>query len=294
MTSRPRSKVRLLGLAAGLASVAVLAYGGLVLAGEPEPSVVASSPEQELEEILAPDEPRKVFGLEIRFFEGASPQLVSAELALGFRRALTAAGPSPLHVAIKDAALAVIDEFDAPNPLVLHVDHADGGPGVELQSEAVGDFLFPFSREAKTVEIFDAESGFVSPLISVDLAPAVDAYCAANATDADCVARNDTQPPTVSWVRPTRLHKQAADVPVPIVSLDGSYELEALASDDVGIAAVIFMAGGEEICRDETGAYECLWHAKAGQHVLTAVARDGAGNRTSASIMVVVVAPPEF
>lgn len=106
-----------------------------------------------------------------------------------------------------------------------------------------------------------------------------DGFVAVNATPADTTA------PTVSITTP------AAG------AVSGSITVEASASDDTGVESVQFKLDGTDLGTLEHFApYTATWDtatATAGNHLLTAVARDAAGNtRTSAAIQVVVAEPP--
>src|SRR5437773_2681689 len=94
---------------------------------------------------------------------------------------------------------------------------------------------------------------------------------------------NDTTPPTVSITSP---------VSGTIVA--GTISVMASASDNVGVVGVQFLLDGANVGAEVTAApYSAPWDtitASRGSHTLTAVARDGAGNRTtSAPVSVTVV-----
>jgi hypothetical protein len=63
--------------------------------------------------------------------------------------------------------------------------------------------------------------------------------------------------------------------------------LSAAASDDVGVAGVKFFVDGAQVGAEDTAApYALSWNSRAvanGQHVITAVARDAAGNATTSA-----------
>ena len=91
----------------------------------------------------------------------------------------------------------------------------------------------------------------------------------------------DTTPPSVAF-----------SAPAPQSTVSGSVTVSASASDDVGIAGVQFQLDGGALGAERTTApYVMTWSTTGtanGAHTLTAVARDAAGNRTSASLDVVV------
>jgi subtilisin family serine protease len=89
---------------------------------------------------------------------------------------------------------------------------------------------------------------------------------------------NDTTAPTVVFTPPV------GDGLGRIVSIG------ATATDDIGVVGVQFLMDGVNLGVEDTLApYEVLWPALSdGQHTLTAVARDAAGNQASTSIPVMV------
>jgi glucose/arabinose dehydrogenase len=100
------------------------------------------------------------------------------------------------------------------------------------------------------------------------------------------VQQPDPTPPTVSITSPA----QGSTVSqVPTVS--------ANASDNVGVASVEFFADGASLGTDVTPPYIVPWNTTTlanGSHTLTAVAKDGAGNQTTSTAVVVSVLNPAF
>jgi hypothetical protein len=98
---------------------------------------------------------------------------------------------------------------------------------------------------------------------------------------------NDTTPPSV-----------ALSSPAPGAALRGTITIAASASDNAGVTGVQFRLDGANLgAEDTTAPYSLPWNTSTagnGSHVLTAVARDAAGNTaTSATISVVIDnAPP--
>ena len=90
----------------------------------------------------------------------------------------------------------------------------------------------------------------------------------------------------------------ANDATAPALSLttsgstSGSVEIVATATDDVGVAGVQFLVDGINLGAEDVAApYEAAWNtltAANGAHLLTAVARDEAGNKTKVSISVTI------
>jgi chitodextrinase len=95
------------------------------------------------------------------------------------------------------------------------------------------------------------------------------------------VVAADTIPPTVSLTSP------AAGA-----TIGGLQTLVAAASDDIGVLGVQFRVDGVNLgAEDVTAPYDVSWNtytATNGAHTLTAVARDGGGNITTASASVTV------
>ena len=95
-------------------------------------------------------------------------------------------------------------------------------------------------------------------------------------------ATSDVDPPTVSMTAPAN----GANV-------SGTINLQASASDNVGVAGVQFLRGGQNLGAEDTAApYDITWDTRTvanGTYQLAARARDAAGNqRTSATITVTV------
>jgi len=96
------------------------------------------------------------------------------------------------------------------------------------------------------------------------------------------VPNPDTIPPTVSIT-----------APIARVIIAGTVTVSAGASDNVGVAGVQFQLDGANLGPEDTTApYSTSWNttiAANGSHLLTAVARDAAGNKTTSSVVSVTV-----
>ncbi len=95
------------------------------------------------------------------------------------------------------------------------------------------------------------------------------------------VGNADLSPPTVALTAPT----DGATV-------TGSVTVSANASDDVGVAGVQFYLDGSPLgAEDVTGPYSITWNSSTavGARLLTAVARDAAGNTTTSALVSVTV-----
>jgi hypothetical protein len=102
------------------------------------------------------------------------------------------------------------------------------------------------------------------------------------------VGSADATPPTVSITAPASG-----------ATLAGTVTVTAAAGDDVGVAGVRFTLDGQTLGSEDTAApYSLSWDtttAANGSHTLSAVARDAAGNTTTAAAVAVTVqntAPP--
>lgn len=103
---------------------------------------------------------------------------------------------------------------------------------------------------------------------------------------ANTTTNTDTTKPTVTLTAPTTF-TTVAGIPVFV---------SANATDNVGVAGVQFKVDGVNIgAEDMTSPYSVLWDTVGvteGDHAITAVARDSAGNiQTSSSVVVTVTAP---
>jgi len=108
---------------------------------------------------------------------------------------------------------------------------------------------------------------------------------AGNATTATVVTVtvfNDTTPPAVSL-----------SAPASGATVSGTTTVSATASDDVGVAGVQFKLDGANLGAEDVSApYSVSWNTKTASnasHTLTAVARDAAGNATTATVITVTV-----
>ena len=102
-------------------------------------------------------------------------------------------------------------------------------------------------------------------------------------------------PPVVDIVPPA----VTLTAPAPSAAVSGSVSVSATASDNVGVAGVQFLVDGANMGAETAQTpYKAVWNtasASNASHVLTAVARDAAGNKaTSAPVTVTVnnVVPP--
>ena len=91
----------------------------------------------------------------------------------------------------------------------------------------------------------------------------------------------DTTPPTVSITAPATG-----------ATVSGTITINATASDNVGVAGVQFQLDGANLGAEDTlSPYNASWNtttAANGAHTLSAIARDAAGNKTTATVSVTV------
>jgi hypothetical protein len=92
---------------------------------------------------------------------------------------------------------------------------------------------------------------------------------------------NDTTPPTVSMTSPANG-----------ASVSGTITVSATASDNVGVAGVQFQLDGVNLgVQDTASPYSTSWNSTTvanGSHTLSAIARDAAGNKTTATVTITV------
>jgi subtilase family protein/Big-like domain-containing protein/fervidolysin-like protein len=92
---------------------------------------------------------------------------------------------------------------------------------------------------------------------------------------------NDVTPPGVNITSPGNASTVA-----------GTISITAVATDNIGVTSVAISAAGTSLCVSSAAPYSCSWNttlvANGGPYVVTATARDAAGNTASASISVSV------
>src|SRR5262249_9522795 len=107
----------------------------------------------------------------------------------------------------------------------------------------------------------------------------------APSSQASAVVTADTTAPTVSLTSPTAG-----------ATVSGTITVSANASDNVGVVGVQFKLDGANLGAEDTASpYSVSWNtvsATNGNHTLTAVARDAAGNTTTSSAITVTVNNP--
>jgi hypothetical protein len=112
---------------------------------------------------------------------------------------------------------------------------------------------------------------------SVDAQGATSTAAALSASTAACpvITTPDVTPPAFAITSPK--HNQ---------SVAGSLVAAVTASDDRGVAEVIFLLDGKQICRDVAAPYTCAMRPSKGWHTIYARAQDTSGNRTDGKVAV--------
>jgi hypothetical protein len=110
-----------------------------------------------------------------------------------------------------------------------------------------------------------------------------DTTCVPTGTGDNCAGTTDTTAPTVSVTSPTAGTTVSGS----------SVALSANATDNVGVVGVQFKVDGTNVgAEDTTSPYSVTWNSTSvsdGNHTVTAVARDAAGNTTTSSSVSVTV-----
>jgi probable HAF family extracellular repeat protein len=91
--------------------------------------------------------------------------------------------PDGLKLEVFNADDTLINEFQIRDPRYVHFDYPQGAKNL---AEADFTVVFPFMDDIKTLKVFDVTTA--TELGSVDLAPAVNAFCAEHLNDLDCIA----------------------------------------------------------------------------------------------------------
>ncbi len=155
-----------------------------------------------------------------------------------------------------------------------------GVAGVQFRVDGANvgteDTTSPFSRVWNSTSV--ANGSHVISIVARDAAGNTDT-ASVTVTVNNTVA--DTTPPTVS-----------INSPANNANLAGSFSVTASASDNVGVVGVQFKVDGVNISSEDTSSpYSRSWNsnnATNGSHVISAVARDAAGNTRTASVTITV------
>ncbi len=204
---------------------------------------------------------------------------------------------APANSVFTLTGLAFIDAIPPSNPGSL-AGSGNIGNAVLTWSAATDNIgVTAYNIYRSTVSGFTAapanKIGQTTGLTYTDFAPAGTYYYLITAQDAagnigpvsneaSAIITSDTTPPTVSLT-----------APLDGANVTGSITVSANASDDVGVAGVQFKLDGNNLGTEDTvSPYAISWDSATttnGSHVLTAVARDNAGNTATAIIVNVTV-----
>ncbi|MBA2480204.1 MAG: fibronectin type III domain-containing protein, partial [Planctomycetes bacterium] len=137
-------------------------------------------------------------------------------------------------------------------------------------------FTLP-GRAATTVSNLTLVGAYVFTVTAIDRTHPVSRDVTVNVV----AGSGDTTAPTVALTAPAN-----------VSTVSGTVTLTATASDNVGVIGVQFQIDGVNIGAEDTAApYSLAWNSLLvanGAHTISAIARDAAGNRTTASVSVTV------
>lgn len=91
--------------------------------------------------------------------------------------------PDGLRLEALSSDTTLINEFQIRDPRYVHFDFPQGA---QTLPEADFTVVFPFMDDIKTLKVFDVTTA--AELGSMDLAPAVNTFCADHLDDPDCIA----------------------------------------------------------------------------------------------------------
>ena len=159
------------------ATATILAVSG------PVQSAGSNDPTLEPVPVLDLDDPAKSVVVRLRFDSRTQTSAVSTEIVAD--RARGRAGEPPLlGVQTLDRNGAVVDSFNAWHPMwVMSYDSAGHETKIHVPG-ATGRFIAPFDRDLTTMKVRDIPQA--TEVASVDLTPAIAAYCQDNQDDPDC------------------------------------------------------------------------------------------------------------
>ena len=162
-------------------------------------------------------------------------------------------------------------------------------------SDDVGVSAVQFQLDGQDLGAADSSAPYE---VSWDTRAAADGTHRLTAVARDAAGNTTTSSPvtvTVNNAPPpdTTQPDVAVTAPRPGATVAGSVGLAADAGDDVGVASVQFRVDGQDVgAPDGAAPYSLSWDSRtvaAGEHTVTAVARDAAGNaRTSAGVAVTI------
>jgi len=160
------------------ATATVLAVTG------PVQSAGSNDPTVEPVPVLDFDDASKSVVVRLRFDSREQVSVVSSEIVPG--RARGRAGEPPLlGVQLLDRGGATAEQFNAWHPMWVMSYDAAGHETKVHQPGATGRFIAPFQRDLTTMKVTDIPRA--AEVASVDLTPAIAAYCQGHHDDPDCI-----------------------------------------------------------------------------------------------------------
>ncbi len=198
--------------------------------------------------------------------------------ATGFNYPAAAGDPQPPTAEPPVAELSANPTSGAA-PLVVNFDASGSydlnGKIVKYEWDWNGDGIYDYVSTVGTVQHTYATPGSFNATVRVT------DDTGATATTSVAITVLDTTPPAVSMT-----------APISGSNISGTITVSANASDNVGVASVQFQLDGAKLGGALTAApYSISWNtatASNGSHTLTAIAKDAAGNSSSASVVVTV------
>jgi hypothetical protein len=256
------------GSGTSYASPVVAGVAGLVLSANP------GLTSEEIEQVLeGSSDDLGAGGWDIFFGSGRVNAAGAVDLAL--------ASPDPDTMPPLVEILSPANDSTVAGTVPVEVHATDDGAVSEVVLHAGGalvgtDVTAPFQFSWDATQVADGEVALI--------ATAYDAAGNEGRSDEVTVRVANTPEP-----RDTTPPRVTIDTPSDGATVSKKVVIAASASDDTGVRAIALYVNGEEECRDEAGIVSCVWNVNRepeGAHLIRAVARDLAGNETTASIRV--------
>ncbi len=222
------------------------------------------------------------------------------ELGAGYRSNMPAGQQQPLLEAIKAAVNGgtVVSNIDTTAPVITITSPSNGSTisgSFSLSANAsdnVGVASVVFNIDGSQTGSVLTTAPFTLLLNTLLLSNGSHTI-SATAKDAAGNSATSTISVTVSNILDTTPPVVSITSPVTGSTLSNSVSITASASDNVGIASVIFEVDGLQIGNTLSAApYSVLWNtslASNGSHIITAIAKDAAGNTTTSSSVTVSI-----
>ena len=209
---------------------------------------------------------------------------ITLDLAAG---TVKGAGPPETVIGVED----IIDAQHDTGTLVgtAGANYIEGAPGADVVDPRAGGDVVATSTGDDTIDVRDGFADRVScgdgaDSVQADTLDDVQPDCE-TVTHTDAGDAGEDRPPTVAITAPAA---------TALLSTVAPNTITATATDDRGIAKVVFSTGERTLCTDTAAPYACDYRptsADVGRDTLVAIAVDTAGQTASA---VRVVAVPRF